>query len=158
MINYTFLHRKHTPSTYPSPQARLILFPLGGKLYEGKEGALLLCCRSGFSSTIGNRLRGEKGGGGVVSLALVHLVCVFAPESRLGCVKHQGQFVSRIMRLSTHSSRSGLSCREYILYSNDELKSSLPFSTSALVADSIGCGRPMDSRKETARSRSGTVS
>lgn len=50
----------------------------------------------------------------------------------------------------THSSRSGLSCREYILYSSDELKSSLPFSTSALDADSMGCGRPMDSRKETA--------
>lgn len=51
--------------------------------------------------------------------------------------------------VSRYSAR-GLSCLEYILNSKEELKSSFPFSTSALVAESIGCGRPMDSRKETA--------
>jgi hypothetical protein len=52
--------------------------------------------------------------------------------------------------LFVYSSTRRLSCREYILNSKEELKSSFPFSTSALVADSIGCGKPIDSRKETA--------
>lgn len=49
-------------------------------------------------------------------------------------------------------SSTSLSCLEYMRYSSDVLKSSLPCSTCFLVADSIGCGRPMDSRNPTAKS------
>lgn len=48
------------------------------------------------------------------------------------------------------SSSVGLSCLEYMFHSSDVRKSSFPFSTCFLVAESIGSGRPMDSRKATA--------
>lgn len=44
----------------------------------------------------------------------------------------------------------GLSCREYMFHSRELAKSIFPCSTCLRVADSIGCGRPIDLRKATA--------
>lgn len=43
-----------------------------------------------------------------------------------------------------------LLCLEYILYSWDVLKSSLPDSTSLRVTVNMGFGRPIDSKNATA--------
>lgn len=44
----------------------------------------------------------------------------------------------------------GPSCREYIFHSSELLKSILPSSTSLREDESMGWGRPMDSRYATA--------
>lgn len=74
---------------------------------------------------------------------ILFFLCYFYPVIHPFCLE-------KGIKFDHASSSTGLSWREYMRYSSDDLKSILPCSICLRVTDSMGWGRPMDSRKDTA--------